>query len=306
MGGMDSDTRKTFLHYLPYSEEDERLGMVCTTAGKYEIPPRTVYPPRKNEHPAVFRTVAEGRVLQEFQIVYITKGKGIFHAEGKVHAVQSGDIMLLLPGMKHAYKPDYETGWHEHWVGFSGGHFRDLMEKGILSKEHAFIRTGLGDALIPAFDNIIEEISTQKPLFQLKACAGIFSILAEVLSSERRKEQPNYYQKLTDCAKSLMEKNVLGTIDMSSIADQIGISTSRLNDMFKKYTGMTPYQYFIQIKVNKAESLLADEGVSVQYTAAKLGFEDPYYFSRLFKNKTGIAPSKWREFVSTARYHAPG
>jgi AraC-like DNA-binding protein len=300
---MDSgDTRKTFFHYLPYSEEDECFGMVCTTAGTYEIPPHTAYPPRKTEHPAVFRTVAEGRVLKEFQLVYITKGKGIFHAEGKTCNVQSGNIMLILPGMKHAYKPDYETGWHEHWVGFNGDHFRQLMEKGILSKERTFFRTGSGDTLVPVFDNIIEEIRTQKPLFQLKACAGIFSILAEVLSSERRIEQPNYYQKLTDCAKSLMKNNVLGTIDVPSIACQIGISTSRLNDVFKKYTGMTPYQYFIQIKINKAESLLADEDVSVQYAASKLGFEDPYYFSRLFKNKTGIAPSKWREFVNTSPY----
>jgi AraC-like DNA-binding protein len=297
MGFIAGDTRKTFLHYLPYSEEDERFGMVCTTAGKYEIPPYTAYPPRKNEHPAVFRTVAEGRVLQEFQIVYITKGKGIFQLEEKTSIVQSGDLLLILPGIKHAYKPDYETGWHEHWVGFNGDHFRQLMEKGILSKERAFFHPGLSDTLIPTFNNIIEEISAQKPLFQLKACAGIFSILAEVLSFERRKEQPNYYQKLTDWTKSLMEKNVLGTIDVPSIAGQIGISTSRLNDVFKKYTGMTPYQYFIQIKINKAESLLEDEDVSVQYAAAKLGFDDPYYFSRLFKNKTGVSPSKWRNFI---------
>jgi AraC-like DNA-binding protein len=302
---MDGDTQKTFLHYLPYSEEDERFGIVCTTAGTNTVAPHTVYPPRKNEHPAVFRTVAEGRVLNEFQIVYITKGTGTFQAEGETHAVQSGDVMLILPGMKHAYKPDFETGWLEYWVGFSGDHFRRLMEKGILSKERTFFRIGLGNTLVPVFDAIMEEIRAQKPLFQLKACAGIFSILAEVLSSERRKEQPTYHQKLTDSAKSLMEKNVLGTIDMTSIAAQIGISASRLNDVFKKYTGMTPYQYFIHIKINKAESLLEDEGVSVQYAAAKLGFDDPYYFSRLFKNKTGVAPSKWREFVNAPLGNAP-
>jgi AraC-like DNA-binding protein len=295
---MDGGTRKNFLHYLPYSKEDERFGMVCTTAGMNEVAPRTVYPPRKNEHPAIFRTVAEGRVLQEFQIVYITGGKGTFQAEDKTHTVQSGDGMLILPGMKHAYKPDFETGWTEYWAGFSGDHFKRLMEKGVLSKERTFFHIGLGDTLVPVFEAIMEEIRAQKPLFQLKACAGIFSILAEMLSSERRREQPNYYQKLTDGAKLLMEKNVLGAINVPSIAGQIGISASRLNDVFKKYTGMTPYQYFIHIKINKAESLLEDEGMSVQYTAAKLGFDDPYYFSRLFKNKTGVSPSKWREFVT--------
>jgi AraC-like DNA-binding protein len=294
--------QNAFIHYIPYSEEDERFGLVCTTAGKSEVAPHTPYPPQKNEHPAVYRTVVEGRVLPEFQIVYITKGKGIFQTEGKMYAVQGGNIMLILPGMKHAYKPDYETGWHEYWAGFNGSHFQQLLDKGVLSKERTFFNIGLNDNLISTFNTIIEEIRAQKPLFQLKACAGIFSILAEVSASERRKEQPGYHQKITGYAKSLMEKNVLGAIDVPSIACQIGISASHLNEVFKKYTGMTPYQYFIQIKINKAESLLEDEDISVQYAAAKLGFEDPYYFSRLFKNKTGIAPSKWREFVNAPHY----
>lgn len=63
---------KNFLHYLPYSEEDEKLGMVCTTAGDIDAPPN------KNAHPVIFREVAEGRTLPEFQLVYISSGEGIF------------------------------------------------------------------------------------------------------------------------------------------------------------------------------------------------------------------------------------
>jgi hypothetical protein len=82
-----NDKHEYFLHYMPYSEEDEKLGMVCTTAGDIDVPPDTVYPPNKNAHPVAFRDVAEGRTLPEFQLVYISDGEGIFCAESKTYVV---------------------------------------------------------------------------------------------------------------------------------------------------------------------------------------------------------------------------
>jgi AraC-like DNA-binding protein len=60
---------------------------------------------------------------------------------------------------------------------------------------------------------------------------------------------------------------------------------------------MTPYQYYIHMKIHKAEDLLEQENVTVKEVAFHLGFEDQYYFSRLFKNKTGVAPSDWKKYI---------
>ena len=123
------------------------------------------------------------------------------------------------------------------------------------------------------------------------------SLIAEVLTRERRKEQPNYYEKIVARAKYLMESNIYSAINLPAISEQLGVSTSRLNEIFKTYTSMTPYQYFIQIKIHKAESLLEHEDISIKEAAFRMGFEDQYYFSRLFKNKTGVSPSDWRRFI---------
>ncbi|MDR2028489.1 MAG: AraC family transcriptional regulator [Treponema sp.] len=288
----------SFLHYLPYSEEDEKLGMVCTTAGCIKVEPNTIYPPHKNEHPVLFRQVAEGRILPEFQLVYITEGQGVFSVEDRTYEVLPGSMLLILPGIRHAYKPLYETGWHEYWVGFKGDFFSNLIRRDLLSRGHLFFDLGLRDNIILTFNNIFDEVRAQRSLYQLKACTGILSLIAEMLTHERRKEQPNYYQKIVEKAKGLMESNVYGTINLSHISEQIGISTSRLNEIFKTYTSMTPYQFYIHIKIHKAESLLEQENVSVKEVALKMGFEDQYYFSRLFKNKTGIAPSVWKKFIN--------
>ena len=295
---LPADVQDSFLHYLPYSEEDEKMGMLCTTAGCVSVEPGTVYPPQKNDHPALFRPVAEGRVLPEFQIVYVTRGAGIFTCDGKTYQVKPGCVMLVLPGLKHMYRPLEETGWQEYWVGFKGVYFSRLLEEDRLSAEHVFFEIGLHDSIHSLFNQIFDEVRSQRPLYQLKTCALILSLVAEVLTRERRKEQPNYYEKIVAKAKYLMESNVYSAINLPGISDQLGISTSRLNEIFKTYTSMTPYQYYIHIKIHKAESLLEQEDIPVKEAAFRMGFEDQYYFSRLFKNKTGVSPSDWKKYIS--------
>jgi len=288
----------SFLHYLPYSEEDEKLGMLCTTAGSVVVAPGEVYPPRKNDHPALFRSVSEGRILPEFQMVYISDGEGLFNSGGVTYQVKPGSLLLLLPGIKHSYKPLLETGWHEYWVGFKGAYFSDLIEEGRFSPEQVFFEVGLSDSIFSLFSLIFDEVRTQRPLYQMKTCAAILSLIAEVLARERRNDQPNFYQQIVEKAKYLMESNIFSAINLSGISDQLGISTSRLNEIFKTYTSMTPYQYYIHIKIHKAEGLLEQEDLSVKEVAYKMGFDDQYYFSRLFKNKTGASPSDWKRFVN--------
>jgi hypothetical protein len=132
------DSWDSFLHYLPYSKEDEKLGMLCTTAGTVKVLPGIEYPPQKNQHPALFRPVAEGRILPEFQIVYIPDGEGIFISGNAEYKIKPGSLMLLLPGLKHAYKPFLETGWQEYWVGFKGTYFSILVMEGRFSADQVF------------------------------------------------------------------------------------------------------------------------------------------------------------------------
>ncbi|MCE5255420.1 MAG: AraC family transcriptional regulator [Spirochaetaceae bacterium] len=286
-----------FFRYLTYSDEDEKWQMVCTDAGYSEVQPYTLYPPEKDGHPRAFQYVAVGRTLNEYQIIYITKGQGIFQSQGKRYRVVPGSVFMVFPGVKHYYKPVYEIGWVEHWVGFKGRYFDLLVEKGLISPAHPFHEIGLQNNVLDTFSLIIDEVKNQKPLYQVKASARILSLISDVIAFERRKAQPNQSEQLVEQAKFLMEENIYDDIDLNSIAERLGVSTSRLNEVFKTYTSMTPYQYYIHIKMHMAKILLAEGDLSVKEVAFKLGFQDQYHFSRLFKSKTGIAPSQWKSFV---------
>jgi AraC-like DNA-binding protein len=291
--GMGED-REFFMRYLSHGREDEKLGMVCTDAGFTRVKPHAVYPPNINAHPAAFRKIAEGRILPGFQMAYIADGEGIFEAEGQSYRVIPGSVLIMFPGQWHRAKPVFEVGWNEYWVGFNGSFFAKMIEEGILSRNQVFFEMGQHNHILSRYGEIYEEVATQPPLYQFKACSSILSLIADILSRSRRMAQPDYYEVIVEKAKCLMELNIYGAINLSHISEQIGISASKLNGVFKTYTSMTPYQYYINIKIDKAQSLL-EEDISVKETAYRMGFDDQYHFSRLFKNKTGVSPSAWKK-----------
>jgi len=297
-GGGTSDF---FLYDLPRGTEEEKTDMLCTTVGSVGVRPGVPYPQNKNAHPEVFRPIREGRVLPEFQLVYVTGGEGLFSLGADVHRVRPGSVMLVLPGLRHAYHPLPESGWHEYWVGFRGGYFSGLLSGGVLSPERVFFEPGVSDDMLSVFAHIFDDAQNRPPFYQMKACSRILYLISEILGAQKTDLPENHYESIVRKAKRLMEDNVCGSMDLSDVYSQIGISSSSLNEIFKARTSVTPYQYYIDIKIRRAKMLLECDGLSVKEVAYRTGFADQYYFSRLFKNKTGFSPTKWAAGTAEAR-----
>ena len=81
---------------------------------------------------------------------------------------------------------------------------------------------------------------------------------------------------------------------MNAIVQALGVSYSRMRKVFKEYTGHSPHQYYLEMKINKAKELLLTKNSTIKQVAIDLSFENQYYFSRLFKKKTGLSPSQWK------------
>jgi len=293
----EANGRNSFFRYVTFSKEDEKWQLVCTDAGFSEVPPRTRYPPNKEGHPQVFKSVAMGRTLPEYQMVYITKGRGVFETNGKTHVVVPGTVMIVFPGVRHCYKPDFEVGWTEYWVGFKGPHADTLQAQGFLCPRQPLYEVGLQNSLLAIYGKIFELLQSQQPLYQIRASSLILTLLAEVLAHERKTVQHSSSEGLVEKAKFFMEENIHREVNLNGLGGVLGVSPSHLNSAFKSYTAMTPYQYFISIKIRRAKELLEAGSLPIKEVAFRLGFDDQYYFSRLFRKKTGIAPSRWSSFV---------
>lgn len=98
-----------------------------------------------------------------------------------------------------------------------------------------------------------------------------------------------------------MRENVYENFTSEDIAKAINMSYSNFRKFFKKYVGITPHQYILQLKINKIKELLDSTEMSIQDISAKLNFESPDYFSFFFRKKTGVSPISYRKHVKIQR-----
>jgi YesN/AraC family two-component response regulator len=91
-----------------------------------------------------------------------------------------------------------------------------------------------------------------------------------------------------------MKENYMRSISLDRISKDIYLSPVYLSKIFKEETGESPINYLIKIRLDKAKELLDEGGLSVKVVAKMVGYDDPYYFSKLFKKYHGCAPSKYK------------
>ena len=92
-----------------------------------------------------------------------------------------------------------------------------------------------------------------------------------------------------------MNENYMNQISLETISKKIYLSPAYISKVFKEETGETPINYLIKIRLSKAREMLMTGGLSVKSVARAVGYDDAYYFSKLYKKYHGIAPSRVRK-----------
>lgn len=95
--------------------------------------------------------------------------------------------------------------------------------------------------------------------------------------------------------KTYVENNYYKTIDINTISEHFGFSSSYMTKIFSKHDGITPSKYIRKFRINKAKQLLADNSLSIHIIANAVGYSDPFHFSKSFKQETGFSPATYRK-----------
>lgn len=282
--------------YLLVSDRDKKFGLTVNTVGFQPIPPNALYPSTDHPKSYYFRP-NNGRVLSEYQIVYISKGKGTFtSATTKKTNISKGQVMLLFPGQWHTYCPLKETGWNEYYIGFEGKIIDAIVTNGFISPDNQVLNVGVNEDLVNLFATAIKVAKEDKTAVQQNLAGIAFNILGTILSLAQNKnfESKDSAQTI-ERAKVIMYENIHKNIDTKEIAAKLGISYSLFRKVFKEYTGYAPSQYFQELKLRKAKELLAETNHSVKEIAYELNFSSYEYFLSFFKKRVGITPLEYRD-----------
>ena len=284
-----------FNKYLTPSTVDEKWGFFITTVGCSKIDVNQIYP--NKEHPEThYFTWNKGRILDDYYLVYISKGRGVFESsETAPFEIGAGTCFFLFPGVWHRYKPDPDSGWEEYWVGFKGYYPEQLMKQPFFDKKKPFIHVGLNEDMQRLFHKLLDCVKSYSPGYQ-QIISGITLEMLGVINSISLDKNFETDATSTSIAKAKfrMQESIENPVEIDQLLEEIPMSYSKFRQAFKKTTGFSPNQYYLNIRLNKAKELLNFTSLSINEIAYHTGFESIFYFSKLFKKKNGISPRDYR------------
>jgi len=291
------------LKYLAVNPIDLDWGSAINSIGFQEIEPGMDYPPKNHPSRYVF-SVKRGRVLNEYQLIYITQGKGRFSSatlgKGKFVNVEAGTMFLLFPGEWHTYRPDKNVGWKEYWIGFNGPFIEHIVSKGFVSKSRPFFKVNIQEEIIALYNTAIGVAEAQKAGFQ-QVLAGIVD---RMLSLSYYFDK-NYLFKDNGTVDKINEaKSMVYTeyanISPQELAKRLCLSYSSFRKAFKEYTGFSPAKFINEIRMSKAKELLTNSSMSIKAIAYTVGYNNHDYFFTAFRHSTGHTPAEFREMTQGA------
>lgn len=287
------DDINALVKYFNYKREPSS-GARCIDMGRVFSEPHAEYPPYPEKLPTVYKEVVVGRKLDELHLVYIDSGYGWYKNDaGDSFRIVPGTAILLHPNVYHSYSPDSEKGWSEYWVGCDGSYPKWLMSENALPRSSSLMRVGRFRGLADDFGQLcLTAMSRHTPAIKSQLLGGIINRILGRLLVLQNTPQGRIEEAENDAVEkaiAFLEANVEGEVDMSELPTLTDMRYDRLSRLFQEVTGHTPHQYYLDRKIKAAVRYLRS-GLSVKETSYRLGFDSPYYFSRLFKKKTGESP----------------
>ena len=283
------------LKYLTIGPNDETWGLVVTTVGTQFIEPNACYPAMQHPETYDFKSQS-GRILDEYQIVYITEGGGFFESQSlpRQH-IEAGTVILLFPGERHRYTPDERQGWNEYWIGFKGEAMERMVTSEYFSPKNALIKIGLSNSLMALYRDAIR-IAEKESIGCQQLLAGIVNhMLGHILyKSKRLGDGTNHTEEIINEARQVMRERVHHSLHAEDIATSLGVGYSWFRQSFKRITGISPAQYIGRLLISRAKEMLISDTQTITEVAYALGFESVGQFSTLFRKIEGVTPRQFR------------
>ena len=287
---------KELIKYFSVTAIEENWGFYITTTGHKKIKPNESYPNQKLHHTTHAFTWHKGRVLNDYSLVSITNGGGVFENNHGTYPVESGSVLLLYPDEWHRYKPNDKTGWEEYWISFKGNYPEFLMQKNFPDKTKPIIQIGPNEQLQTLLQDVIKKIDIGILGYQ-QIVSGITLQILGILNFSHQNSQYKVYnqdEELIRKATFFLNENFSEKIDLQLVAMDLPMGYSRFRKLFKALTGFSPNQYILSLRLEEAKKLLKISTLSINEIAHRCGFESVPHFCKFFHQKNYISASQFR------------
>jgi AraC-like DNA-binding protein len=281
--------------YVTVTRRERRWGFHVTSAGHAVARPGQAYPPAT--HPRGYDFNWErGRRLEEFALVYLVAGQGIFEADHRpASPVMAGQAWFLFPGEWHRYRPDPATGWEEYWMTFGGTEAERWRKEKFLAPRRCVVGGGLGLSLAPTFEELIRLLYAGKARASF-ATAGLGHLLVgrALAALEAEPVQGSVERRIREAADALRLQAQTAP-DLPCLARRLGMSYGVFRRAFTRHIGLPPHRFHQQARLALVKEMLGETDFPLKKIAEQLAYPSEFYLMQSFKRQTGQTPTQWRK-----------
>jgi AraC-like DNA-binding protein len=284
--------------YPPVTTPALRGGCYLTSIGALTYRAEEDYP--RKGHPADFDFKWDkGRVLSDFAMVLITDGEGEWQfGEAEVEPIFPGDVLCIVPGQWHRYRPKKSIGWTEQWVCLRGSVAYGFMRAGTLSDKCKLLRrrgdAHLRERMQRLYEDVLQQPEVNLPSWGARALALLLEATGDGL--RQRQEAVNNPDPVA-VAIRFIEENAHRRIQVETVAQHCGCVRRTLERYFKTAGLATIGRVITHSKLAQAEILLRESNLLVKEIAFACGFNGVQQFILCFRREYGLSPGEWRETV---------
>jgi AraC family transcriptional regulator, arabinose operon regulatory protein len=230
----------------------------------------------------------------------VLSGQGSYEDEnGYSCSIGPGSFVQRFPGLKHKStilkSKNPETIWQECYFVLGYKTYENFEGLGIINRKKPVLNPGIQNGLIEEGFNIMQSLKNVVDYeMPLSAYLKIHEFLFNIVKLDRYEPKVKNV-KIVNEAMILLGKKLNVRNSTEDILKSLNMNYNKLRNLFKSNTGLTPGQYRIIIRINKACSMLNETNKSLVEIAEKLGYPDVFIFSKQFKNYKNLPPLKYRK-----------
>lgn len=241
--------------------------------------------------------ISRRKVLNQHIIIFCASGRGWISLKNKRHELCSGQLVLIPAGIPHGYKADKTFPWNIYWFHFAGDQADEYVKMLGLDQKNPILQIAEVDALVRRFEKFYSAVISA---FSDTALTNASIELAQTLGlinslrTERHKKGRRSEQRIVKSVLYITE-HYMQNHSLDKLAQQAGLSIPHYVALFRKQTGTSPMRHLTRVRLRHACELLDQTALNIAEIARRVGYEDSFYFSRVFNKNTGISPTAYRK-----------
>ncbi len=221
------------------------------------------------------------------EIYYLSSGKRRYYVGGQVYSIESGDFVFIKSGILHRTTYNDNTSHSRYYALIPAQWFEDVNE---MLPESFVVRAY--EKIELYFAELIkeEEIKDSYSYFREKGLASI--IIAEALRANKKENSE------TDFVKDVLDYinlNIARDLTLNSIAKHYELAPNYFTSLFHSKAGMTLSEAIKMLRIEKSSKLLEESDYNISEISTLCGFNDPGYFSSVFRSQMKISPYQYRK-----------